>query len=150
MFDLAVGGFGDEGRKRFFIWSDESFKFAVLVKIAEEASEVPVPGDDERLVVPIVIDHGLEDELRIDIAFNFTGLSGKYLLEDDDESGSLEDKVEILVTDDEPEKHIGNLDIVLIREILTKSLPIDFPSELVEPGVEILGIDKSIITFRNL
>ena len=150
MFDFAVGGFGDEGGEGLLIWSDESFKFAVLIEIAEETGEVPVPGDDEGLVVPIVIDHGLEDEFRIDIAFNFARLDCEDFLENDHETGSLEDEVEILIADDEPEKYIGNLDVVLIREILAKSLPIDFPSEFMESGVEILSIDKGIVAFRSL
>lgn len=150
MFDLAVGGFGDEGGEGFLIWSDESFKFAVLIEIAEETGEVSVSGDDEGLVVPIIIDHGLEDELRIDITFDFARLDRENLLKNDDETGSLEDEIEVLVADDESEENIGNLDVVLIGEILTKSLPIDFPSEFMESGVEILSIDKGIIAFRSL
>ncbi len=150
MFDLAIGGFGDEGRERLFIRSDKSFKFAVLVEVAEETGEISITGNDECLVVPVIIDHGLEDELGIDIAFDLARLDGEDLFEDHHESSSLEDEVEVLIADDESEKHIGNLDIMLIGEILTESFPIDFPPELVESGVEILSIDKGIITLRNL
>lgn len=150
VFNLAVGSFGDEGREGLLIWSDESFEFTILVEIAEETGEVSVSGDDEGLVVPIIIDHGLEDELRIDIALDFARLDREDLLENDHETGSLEDEIEILVADDESEENIGNLHIVLIGEILTKSLPIDFPSEFMESRVEILSIDKGIVAFRSL
>lgn len=147
VLDLSFRSTLYERREGFLEWGDDSFKFVVLLQIAQETGKITVTRDDQGFAIAIVINHRLEDELGIDVSLHLTLLGGKDLLEDDDESRLLQDEIEILIVEHKPEKYVGDIDIALLGEVGTEFLPVDLPAETVESRIEILGVDKGIIGF---
>ena len=53
----------------FSIWTQHALELSLLVEVAHEAAEVAVARHEHRSVVLAVVDHGLEHELGVDVAF---------------------------------------------------------------------------------
>lgn len=95
---LVSGKLLYERRESFFVWRQDPQEFSVLSQIPEEAREIPISGYDERLIVPIVIDHRLQDHLGIYIPLHFTRFGREDFLEYYNEAGFLEHEIEILIS----------------------------------------------------
>jgi len=139
----------DERWESFFIGCKNSKKFIILSQVPEQTGEITIPRNDESLIVPVVVNHSLENKLRVDISFYFPWFHCENFFENHDKSGFLEHKIEILISEHKAEKYVSDFHSRFFSQIFTKTLPVNLPTKFIKSGIEVLCIDERIVLLHR-